>query len=222
MEGNMTSADVRFGLLLLALALPWPSPVGAQPVASAPVGQTDAQSPAKARSNATIEAFGNAEYSDASWGGFLGESGSGFGANVGVRVYPSPNTRCGFGFRFSQFGFSGTEWRLFSDNVAFDGSAWTAFADLFVHSQTQRAQVFFFVGAGFGEAAHTVVNSYNRRVEQHDQPGPFFGADIGVGLKVPVTKHLAIGPEFRAILAPRYDDWVSMSIGVGITYTISK
>jgi hypothetical protein len=218
----VTSAGVRSGLLLLALTLPWASPVGAQPVASARVGQMEAQSPEKATSNATIEVFGNAEYSGASWGGFLGESGSGFGGNVGVRVYPSPNTRCGFGFRFSRFGFSGTEWGLFSDDVPFDGSAWTAFADLFVHSQTQRAQVFFFVGAGFGEATHTAHYPYNGRVEHRDQPGSFFGGDIGVGLKVPVTKRLAVGPEFRAVLAPRHDGWVSMSIGVGITYTVSK
>lgn len=219
----MTSAEVRSGLLLLVLALPWASTVVAQPVASAPVGQVDAQRVEKATSNATIEVFGNAEYSGASWGGLFGESGSGFGGNVGVRVYPSPNTRCGFGFRFSRFGFKGTEWGgIFSDNLPIDGTAWTAFADLYVHSQTQRAQVFFFVGAGFGEAAHTAHYPYGGRVEQHDQPGSFFGADIGVGLKVPVTKRLALGPEFRAILAPRYDEWVSMSIGVGITYTISK
>jgi opacity protein-like surface antigen len=177
----------------------------------------------KAASNATIEVFGNAEYAGASWGGLFGESGSGFGGNIGVRVFPSPNTRCGFGFRYSRFGFNGTESAgLFSDDVPIDGSVWTAFADLYVHSQTQRAQVFFFVGAGFGAAAYTAHYQHYGRVEPHDHSSSFFGADIGVGLKVPVTKRLAIGPEFRAILAPRHDEWVSMSIGVGMTYTVQK
>jgi len=219
----VTSAEVRFGLLLLALALPWASTAVAQPVASPPVGQIEAQRPDKAASKATIEVFGNAEYSDASWGGFLGESGSGFGGNVGVRVYPSPNTRCGFGFRFSRSGLSATSApTMFSRGGTVDGSVWTAFADLYVHSQTERAQVFFFVGAGLGEAGHTHHYPSGTTVEQHDQPGSFLGGDIGVGLKVPVTKRLALGPEFRAVLAPRHDGWVSMSIGVGMTYTISK
>ncbi len=219
----MTSAVVRSGLFLLALTLPWASTVGAQPVALAPVGQIEAQSAEKAKSNATIEAFGNAEYSDASWGGFLGESGSGFGGNVGVRVYPSPNTRCGFGFRFSRSGLEATsDPTMFSRGGTLNGSVWTAFADLYVHSQTQRAQVFFFVGAGLGESAHTHHYPSGTTVEQHDQPGSFFGGDIGVGLTVPVTKRLALGPEFRAILAPGHDGWLSFSIGVGVTYTISK
>jgi hypothetical protein len=208
-------------LLLFALAWPWANPAGAQPAAPVAVGQKETQGPENGQSKVVVEVFGNADYTDAYWGGMFGEHGSGFGGNAGVRVYPSPKTRCGFGFRVSGFAIEGTDPGFFSEPLTIDGTAWNVFGDLFVHSQTKRAQVFFFVGVGFGEAGHHHGYPSGRPAAQHDEPGLFSGVDIGVGLKVPVTKRLAVGPEFRAILAPD-PQWISLSIGVGITYTIPK
>jgi hypothetical protein len=222
MESDMTSSALRSGLLLLALGLSSAGAAIAQPAASAPGEQQEAQRVQQATSKSTIEAFGNVEYTSAAWAGLFGDNVSGFGGNGGVRVYPSPKSRHGFGFRYSRFGAEGTSGSgYFLDAAPIDASAWTLFADWYLRTQTERAQVFFFLGAGFGEAGHTHHYPNGSTVNHHNQPGSFFAMDIGVGLKVPVTKRLALGPEFRAILGSQAE-WFSLSIGVGATFTVWK
>jgi hypothetical protein len=222
MESDMTSSALRSGLLLLALVPPWAGAAGAQPAASTPGGQQEAQSVQQAKSKSTIEAFGNVEYTSAAWAGLFGDAVSGFGGNGGVRVYPSPKSRHGFGFRFSRFGADGTSGSGFSSDTApIDASAWTLFADWYLRTQSERAQVFFFLGAGIGEAVHAHHYPNGSTVKHYNQPGSFFAMDIGVGLKVPVTRRLALGPEFRSILGSRAE-WFSLSIGVGITFTVRR
>jgi hypothetical protein len=198
---------------LILVAVLWMAPILAY-------GQQETGKQAdQAKKGMLLEAFVNYQYTGFAAGFRSMGMGSGNGFDAGLRLFPSPNSRWGFGFRIGRFSHQ-IQWENpggiepFQTSVAGDG--WIAAGDIYLRSRGKRVQPYLFFGLGSIFESHTHHYQSEKIFQDVVSTAAF---DIGAGLKIAVTDRLSFAPEWSSLVSGHYR--VSQ-VGIGLTYIIRK
>jgi hypothetical protein len=212
----MRSTPLHTAFLASILALSWVNVAGAQPAAPSVGQQQGTVSAGRTGGKATLEVF--ADFQHATLDAASIPLGSGNGGDVGVRLYPSEDSRLGFGFRVGWFKHSiqyGQPNTIMGPGcLSAAGSAAAVAGDLYIHSRGRRAQAYVFAGLALFGGSHDYHFESRANITRDFSS---LAADAGVGLKVVVIGGLAVVPEARVVISHHS----SAQVGIGVTYTIS-
>jgi opacity protein-like surface antigen len=131
--------------------------------------------------------FGGGQASDDE--GSIGR-GFDFGGGVGYRITP----RIGVEGQVNRISYQ----RGFSSGGRFEGSAVFTTANLVYHFSKGRAQPYVFGGVGF--VHHENRSQFDPAIVVGTRRANGFASNFGAGVKLFVSKHFSVRPEFRVLL----------------------